>query len=262
MCNSAREPRDAGPIRCPIANDDPRAVITEGHKFYGLDNRSRQTVGGRHPHAGREVGEGTPVDELAEGHDRPGPVAAMRSRTRPQAALCVSLLLVWVLVELPAGPALSLDWIDDILPSYRWWHWHIERGLEVGIGRANVRAALLPHRAQHRIEIVHAAPGFAERLVHLDMRGQVEGQRKMLLTGRREERVCLRSVTVADRVLQQPMCQDDVRSREVLTSVVALDHIAAVCVMNFSPSEPMAAQATQRQVVARVMSSTRLEKSK
>src|SRR3954464_5374476 len=57
----------------------------------------------------------------------------------------------------------------------------------------------------------------------------------MLLTRLREERVCPRAVVVADRVLQQPMRQDDVRSREVFASVVALDHIAAVMQYELQP---------------------------
>src|SRR5215212_12233169 len=56
----------------------------------------------------------------------------------------------------------------------------------------------------------------------------------MLLTRPREERVCPRSV-VADRVLQQPMCQDDVRSGEVFASVVAPYHIAAVMRYELQP---------------------------
>ena len=65
MCSSGREQRDVGSIRRPIANDDPSAVIAQGHELYGLDDRSRN-VGGRHSRARREVGERMPVDELAE----------------------------------------------------------------------------------------------------------------------------------------------------------------------------------------------------
>ena len=62
----------------------------------------------------------------------------MRLRAGPEASLRVWLLFVGVLAELAAGPTLSLDWIYDVLPSGRGRRRHIDCGLEIGIGSANV----------------------------------------------------------------------------------------------------------------------------
>src|SRR6266542_4035457 len=75
---------------------------------------------------------------------------------------------------------------------------------------------------------MNAASRLTERLVDFGVERQVEGCRHALQAGLREESVCLRAASPADRVLQEPMRQDDVRSREVLAPLVSLDDKAAV----------------------------------
>ncbi len=82
--------------------------------------------------------EGPPVDELAEGRYWPGPVSAVGLRAGPETSLRVWLIPVGVLIILSAGPALSLDRIDDVLPGERRRDRHIDYRLEVSIASADV----------------------------------------------------------------------------------------------------------------------------
>jgi hypothetical protein len=91
---SHREQRDSGTISRPPPNDDARPVITQRCEFDGFDNGPShdKSADARCSHAGCEVCEGTPVDELAEVHNGPGPVAAMGLRAGPEASLRVWLI--------------------------------------------------------------------------------------------------------------------------------------------------------------------------
>ena len=155
-----------------ITNYDACPMLTERCEFYCLNDGSShdEAPGGRCSRVRREVGEGPPIDELAEGLNWPGPVAAVGRRAGPEASLRVWLVPVGILIVMPASPALSLDWIDDVLPGDRWRDRHIDRGLEVGLGGTDVQAPLLPHRAQHRSEVMDAASRLAERFVRLAVR--------------------------------------------------------------------------------------------
>ena len=87
---------------------------------------------------------------------------------------------------------------------------------------------------------MNAAFCLTERLVDFGVARQVEGFRHALQASLREESVCLRAASLADRVLQESMRQDDGRSREVLASLVSLDDKATVV------SEELEAERTDR----------------
>src|SRR5439155_9722511 len=175
-----------------------------------------------------KVFERAPVNAFAETPDRSGPMSAVSLRAGPIAPPRISHYLVGVLAELAAGPTLPLDWIYPVLPGARGRNGQIEGDLNVGILGPDVHAALLPHRDKHRSKVMNAAFRLAERLVRFNVRRQGKGWRQVLQAGVREEGICLRAASFANRVLQQAVRQDDGWSGKVLATVVALDHEAAV----------------------------------
>src|SRR5438552_13180832 len=145
--HSERQQRDAAPVRHPKSPDDARAVLAQGKEFCGFGRRLRPNKGAsdRRCCAGGKVLERPPVDELAEAPHWPGPMPAVQIRAGPAAALRVWLLLIGILAELAAAPALPLNWIYPILPGARGRNGQIEGGLNVGIFGTDVYAALLLH---------------------------------------------------------------------------------------------------------------------
>src|SRR3990172_541421 len=149
-------------------------MLAQRLKFHRFSRRSRpkESAGHRRCRACGEVLERTPVDDLAEAPDRPGPVSAMRRAAGPVAPLGVWRLFVWVLTELAAGTALPLDGVDNILPGPGGRNGQFVDVLDVGVFGGDVYAAVLAHRGQHRSEVVHAASRLTERIECLAVRWQ------------------------------------------------------------------------------------------